>query len=126
MIVLPRQFQSLSEYISRNGVSVKQPPVKKTGLQYGFSLQIKHQWPSKIKINSIGLHFDFMNPIQQKTTVLIKTFETMIGLASNIILQACQWYSGSKVLFEKSMPFFFNCQKSPGPIPPVVRKTPLG
>ena len=33
-----------------------------------------------------------MNPIKQKT-VLTKTFETMIGLAGNIILQACQWYS---------------------------------
>ena len=100
MNVLPRQFQSI-EYISRDGVLVRQPPVKKTSLQYGFSLQIKHQWPSKIKItiwfHSVGLHFDFMNPIQQKTNGLTKTFETMIGLASNIILQACQCYSSSKV-----------------------------
>ena len=47
--VLPRQFQSI-EYSSENSVSVRQPPVKKTSLQYGFSLQIEHQWPSKIKI----------------------------------------------------------------------------
>ena len=59
------------------------------------------QWSSKIKITIffhwIGLHFDFMNPIKQKTNVLTKTFETMIGLAGNIILRACQWYSGSKI-----------------------------
>ena len=104
------------EYISRNSVSVRQLPVKKTSLQYGFSLQVKHQWPSKIKItiwfHSIGQHFDFMNPIQQKTNVLTKTFETIVGLACNIILQACQWYSGSKVsCLNCCCRLFFNCQK---------------
>ena len=58
-----------------------------------------------------------MNPIRKRTNVLTKTFETMIGLASNIILQACQWYGGSKVCCLKSRCLlFFNCQKSPGPI----------
>ena len=50
MNVLPSQFQSI-EYSSGNSISGRQPPVKKkTSLQYGFSLQIKHQWRSKIKI----------------------------------------------------------------------------
>ena len=47
MNVLPRQFQPI-EYSSGNSVSVRQPRVKKTSLPDGFSMQIKHQWPSKI------------------------------------------------------------------------------
>ena len=35
MNVLPKQFQSI-EYTSGNSVSVRQPPVKNTGLQFGF------------------------------------------------------------------------------------------
>ena len=76
---------SIIEYISGNNVSLRQRSVKKTTFHYSFSLQIKHQWPSKIKItiyfHSIGLHLDFMNLIKQKTNVLTKTFEIMIGLA---------------------------------------------
>ena len=73
------------------------------------------QWSSKIKITIffhwIGLHFDFMNPIKQ-AYVLTKTFETMIGLAGNIILWACQWYSGSKICCLKSWCLLFSTVES--------------
>ena len=49
MNVLPRQLQWI-EYNSANSFSGRQLPVKKSSLQYDFSLQIKHQWLSKIKI----------------------------------------------------------------------------
>ena len=37
-------------------------------------------------MNRIGLHFDFMCPIQQKTNVFTKTSKKIIGLVSNIII----------------------------------------
>ena len=134
---------SIIEYISGNNVSLRQSTVKKTTFHYSFSLQIKHQWPSKIKItiyfHSIGLHFDFMNPIKQKTNVLPKLLKQwLVLLAPNIILEACQWYSGSKICLKSWCLLFFypkplrrvllfNCRKSPGPIPPTgCSKDPTG
>ena len=94
MNVLPRQFQSI-EYSSGNSVSVRQPPVKKK-LAFNTAAVCKYNINGAVKLRSLfsfiqwAYIFDFMNPIQQKSTVLIKTFETMIFLASNIVLQACQ------------------------------------